>query len=73
MYLKIRAYPGSKEEKIIKKAEDSFEVYVKEKPERGLANKAVIKALSSYFKVPAGKVRLIKGARSKNKLFEVGL
>lgn len=73
MYLKIKTHPNSKKEKIIQKAEDSFEVYVKEKAERGLANKAVIKVLSSYFKVPAGKFKLIKGAKSRNKIFEVGL
>ncbi len=73
MYFKIKAHPGSKEEKIIKKAEDSFEIYVRAKPERGLANKAVIKVLSTYLKIPAGKIRLIKGVKSKNKILEVGL
>lgn len=73
MYLKIKTYPDSKKPRIIKKAEDSFDVYVKEKAERGLANKAVAAALAAYFKVPTGKVRLIKGARSKNKIFEIDL
>ncbi len=71
MHLKIKVHPGSKEEKVIKKAEDSFEIYVREKPERGLANKAFIEALSLYLKVPPRKIRLIKEARSKNKIFEV--
>lgn len=73
MYLKIKTHPNSKKEKIIKKSENSFEVYIKERAERGLANKAVIKTLSSYLKVPAGKLKLVKGAKSKNKIFEVGL
>ena len=71
MHLKIKTHPGSKKLKLIKKAEDSFEVYVKEKAERGLANRAVTAALAAYFKVPASKVRLVKGARSKNKIFEI--
>ena len=73
MHLKIKTHPGSKKPKIIKKAEDSFEIYVKQKAERGLANKAVVKTLSLYLKVPAGKLRLVKGAKSRNKIFEIGL
>ncbi|MBI3273900.1 MAG: DUF167 domain-containing protein [Candidatus Colwellbacteria bacterium] len=71
MHLKIKTQPGSKKQKIVKKAEDSFEIYVKEKAERGLANRAVASALATYFKVPVGKVRLVKGAKSKNKIFEI--
>ena len=71
MHFKIKTHPGSKKPKIIKKAEDSFDIFVKEKAEKGLANKAVIKTLSSYLKLPAGKLRLIKGAKSRNKIFKV--
>ena len=71
MYLKIKAHPNSKKARVIKKSQDSFDIYVKEKAERGLANKAVIKALSSYFKIQVGKLRLIKGAKSKSKIFEI--
>jgi len=73
MHLKIKTHPGSKKLKLIKKAEYSFEIYVKQKAERGLANKAVVKTLSLYLKVPAGKLRLVKGAKSRNKIFEIGL
>lgn len=73
IHFKIKAHPNSKREKVVEKSQDSFEVFVKEKAERGLANKAVIRVLSSYFKVSAGKLRLVKGARSQNKIFEVGL
>jgi len=71
MHLKIKTHPGSKKLKLIKKAEDSFEVFVKEKAERGLANRATRATLAAYFKVPAGKVRLVKGAKSRNKIFKV--
>lgn len=73
MFIKVKTHPGSKKEKIIRTSEDSFEVYIKEKAERGLANKAVVKVLSSYLKVPAGKLRLVKGAKSRSKIFKVGL
>ncbi len=71
MLIKIKVFPGSKKEKIIKKSEDTFGIKVKEKPERGLANKAVINVLSSYFKIPSSKIRLIKGFKQRNKIFEI--
>ena len=71
MLIKVKVFPNSKKEEVIKKAEDSFEVKVREKPVRGLANKAVIDALSSYFKVSASEIRLVKGFKGKNKIFEV--
>ncbi|BCX15115.1 MAG: hypothetical protein KatS3mg097_007 [Candidatus Parcubacteria bacterium] len=73
MLIKVKVFPSSKEEKIVKKAEDSFEVKVKERAERGLANMAVIRILASYFKIPVSQVRLLKGAKSKNKIFEIKL
>ncbi|UZE92943.1 MAG: DUF167 domain-containing protein [Candidatus Nealsonbacteria bacterium] len=49
MLIKVKVFPASKEEKIIKKKEDSFEIRVKEKPIRGEANRAVIDVLSNFF------------------------
>ena len=71
MLIKVKVFPNSKKEEIIKKSEDSFEVKVREKPEKGLANKKVINVLSSYFKIPSSKIRLIKGFKQRNKIFEV--
>ena len=71
MLIKVKVFPNSKKEEIIKKSENSFEVRIKEKPERGLANRAVIRTLSLYFNIPESKIRLIKGFKEKNKIFEI--
>ena len=71
MLFKVKAFPAAKKERVIKKSGDSFEVYTKEKPERGLANKALLKVLSAHLKVPVKKLRFIKGARTRNKIIEV--
>ena len=71
MLIKVKVFPASKEEKIIKKKEDSFEVKVKEKPIRGEANRAVIDVLSNFFNVSRNKVKLIKGFKQRNKIFEI--
>ena len=71
MLIKVKVFPNSKKEEIIKKSEDSFEVKIKEKPEKGKANKEVLKVLSLYFKVPESRIRLIKGFKKRNKIFEI--
>jgi uncharacterized protein (TIGR00251 family) len=71
MLIKVKVFPQAKKEGIIKRSDDSFEVRVKEKPIKGQANKAVVKLLSFYFKISEEKIRLIKGFRGKNKIFEL--
>jgi len=71
MLIKVKVFPNSKKEEVIKKSEDSFEVKVKAKPEKGMANKEVVKLLSVYFKIPESKIRLIKGFKERNKIFEI--
>ena len=71
MLIKVKVFPNSKKEKIIEKSKDGFEIKVKAKPIKNLANKAVIDALSLYFKIPASEIRLIKGSKQRNKIFEI--
>jgi uncharacterized protein YggU (UPF0235/DUF167 family) len=71
MLIKVKVFPNSKEEKIIKKKGDGFEVKVKEKAIRGEANKAVIDVLSIFFNVPKNKIKLIKGFKQRNKIFKI--
>lgn len=71
MLIKVKVFPDSKQEKIIKKTEDSFEVRIKQKPIQGQANQAVINVLSLYFNIPNNRVKLVKGFRQKNKVFKI--
>lgn len=71
MLIKVKVFPNSKKEEIIKKSEDSFKVKTKERSERGLASKAVVEALSYHLRIPKSKIRLIKGSRKRNKIFEI--
>lgn len=71
MLIKVKVFPESKKEKLIKKSEDSFEIKVREKPIRGEANRVVVNLLSDFFKIPKNQIRLIKGSRQRNKIFEI--
>ncbi|GAH65112.1 unnamed protein product, partial [marine sediment metagenome] len=44
---------------------------IKEKPIKGKANREVVKLLASYFKIPESRIRLIKGFKQRNKIFEL--
>jgi len=71
MLIKVKVFTAEKKEEFIKKSEDSYIVKVKAKAERGEANKRVKEILSSSFKVPPAKIKLIKGGRRPNKIFEI--
>jgi len=71
MLIKVKVFPRTKKEKIVKKEKDSFEVFVREKPEKGLANQRVKEILASYFNLSENRLKLIKGGKSKNKIFEI--
>jgi len=70
MLIRVKVFPNSKKQ-LIKRKEGDFEVWVKEKPIRGQANQAVIDALADYFKCPRQNIKLVKGFKQRNKVFEI--
>ena len=71
MKISVRVKPNAKQEKTEKVGERDFSVWVKEKPQEGKANRAVIKALAEYFGIPQADVVLVRGQSSKEKIFEI--
>jgi len=71
MKIFVKVKTEAKEEKIEKTGENNYVVFVKERPKKGLANKAVIKILSRYFKVPQKNVVIISGLSSRQKLIKI--
>jgi len=71
MFLKVKVFPGSKIEEVIQKSGDEFEIKVKEKAEKGKANKKTKEILAKHLNVPEGKLILVRGARQKNKIFKL--
>jgi len=69
--ISVRVKPNAKQEKTEKVGERDFSVWVKEKPQEGKANRAVIKALAEYFGIPQADVVLVRGQSSKEKIFEI--
>lgn len=73
MRIDVIAHPNAKNPRVEKDLYDTLHVYVNAPPLEGKANKAVIEALSDYFKVKKSAVFLVSGEKSKNKVFEISL
>jgi len=71
MLIKIKVFPGEKKRKVIKKAENRFEIRVKAKPQEGQANREVVQLLADYFQVSGERVKLLRGTKRRNKTFEI--
>lgn len=71
MYLKVKVYTNAKKDDVIKKSEDSYIVFTKEKAEQGKANNAVVAMLSAYLHISIGKIHIVKGVKQPNKIFEL--
>lgn len=52
MYIKVNVIAGARKEIFRAKSEDHFDISVKEKAERNMANSRVIELVSENFKVP---------------------
>ncbi|OGD69159.1 hypothetical protein A3E89_00960 [Candidatus Campbellbacteria bacterium RIFCSPHIGHO2_12_FULL_35_10] len=73
MYIKARVYPKSKKEEFKEVSENHFEIKIKEKAERNMANKKVIELVAKHFNVEEGKVRIVNGHQSPSKLLSINI
>jgi uncharacterized protein YggU (UPF0235/DUF167 family) len=71
MYIRAKISSGAKKEVFRQVNEDHFEVSVKEKAERNLANERIIELFSVHYGLPKGKIRIVNGHHSSTKLLIV--
>ncbi len=69
IYLKV--IPKSSQNKIEKMEDGSYKVWVTVVPEKGKANRAVIKLLSKYFKVAKSQIEIVGGKTAREKIVDV--
>ena len=70
MKIKVRVIPKAKQNQAEKTA-DGFRVRVTAAPADGKANMAVIKLLADHLGVAKSRLRVVKGATSRDKLLEL--
>lgn len=72
MKISVIVHPNSKNPRIEKDLIETLHVYVNQPPLEGKANKAVIESLVKFLKIKKSEIVLIRGEKSKNKVFEIG-
>lgn len=71
MLIKLKVHSAAKESALKKKAADSYEVWVRARAERGLANEEALGALSRALWIAAARLHIVKGATSPSKVVRV--
>ena len=66
VFITIKAHPNSSK-KEIKLSDFDVDVYVNEPPDKGKANKAIIKLLSKTLDLPSSSISIVKGIKSQKK------
>jgi uncharacterized protein YggU (UPF0235/DUF167 family) len=69
--LKVRVTPGAKETAVGEWQGDILRLKVREKPQQGRANDAVIRLLAKSLGVPQSSVMLVRGAAAREKAFAI--
>jgi uncharacterized protein YggU (UPF0235/DUF167 family) len=67
-YIHVKVSAGAGKESFKKKNEDHFEISVREKAERNMANTRVLELVATHFKIPVNKVRIVNGHHHPSKL-----
>jgi len=67
----VHVTANSREARVTKVGEASFDVKVDEKAVGGRANKRLLEILSEHFRVPRSRISIVRGARSRDKTVEV--
>ena len=71
MKISVKTHPKSKKIEVLRKDSAHYEVWVREAPEKGKANQAVIEALSDHLGVSPSRLTISSGHTSRNKIIEV--
>ncbi len=70
--IKIIVKPGSSSKKFIQEINDDYIlININSQPQDGKANKELIKRLSKLLKISSGKISIISGAKSKEKVLYI--
>ncbi len=71
MYIKVKVKAGANKEVVDKINDNHYNISIKEKAERNMANERVCQIIAGILGVNVGKVRIINGHHSPSKLISV--
>jgi uncharacterized protein (TIGR00251 family) len=69
--LSVRVHPSSRRARIEKLGPQDYKIHVTSPPEKGEANREVVEALASHLALPAWRIRIVRGEKSRYKLVAI--
>jgi len=69
--IQVKVVPKSSRAKVEELDDGTLKVWVHSAPEKGKANLEVRTLLARYYSIPRSRVKLIKGERSREKIFSL--
>lgn len=69
--IKLKVHADSRQDRIIKKADDAYEVWVRRPAQHGLANNAALGLLAGDLGLDSVKLQIIRGSKTPNKIVKV--
>ncbi|HEY4489375.1 MAG TPA: DUF167 family protein [Candidatus Paceibacterota bacterium] len=73
MYIRVRVITGARTESFSKVSDDHYDLRVREKAERNMANRRVMQMIAEHFAIPVNKIRIVNGHHSPGKILSVDL
>jgi len=71
MKIFVKVKPNSKIERFKEIDPINFEIFTRLPPREGKANAAAIDALARHFNISKSRIKILAGAKSKQKIFEI--
>ena len=71
MKLNIKVVPNAKKNRLVEEP-GRLNIYLAAPAVEGKANSALVEFLAEHFKVRKGTINIVKGARSREKIVEIG-
>lgn len=71
MKIFVKVKTKAKIKKLIKIDETHFTISINSPPEKGKANKEIMKTLAKYFDTTIARINIVSGEKSKEKIIEI--
>lgn len=71
MIVSIKAKVHARENAVERIDDTTFIVHTTEAPEKGKANRAIMKLVAEHLDIPASRIRIVRGIASQKKLLEI--
>ena len=68
--IRLKVHPDARHDRLERRSQTAYELWVRAPAERGLANAAALSLLARELGCPAKSLRLIKGATSPSKIVQ---